>query len=194
MAKNYHHGDLREALIAETLNMIQNDEVPLIGFRELARRLDVSRTAPYRHFESVEHLLAVVAEEGYRKFLESLESVSRTAHLSNKERFRDLGIAYIHFALENASHYRLMFEPRFFQDGRFIEVKQLSSKAFDLLKQTAASCLPPDSTEEEKKHLAQLAWAFVHGISRLFIDGQWSRKRNRQKFIRDSCEKILDLL
>ena len=40
--------------------MVQNDQVHLIGFRELARRLDVSRTAPYRHFDSVEQLLAVV--------------------------------------------------------------------------------------------------------------------------------------
>jgi AcrR family transcriptional regulator len=194
MTKNYHHGDLREALIAETLDMLRRDEAALIGFRELARRLDVSRAAPYRHFESVEHLLAVVAEEGYRKFVESLELVTENKTLSAKERFLELGVAYINFALENSAHYRLMFDPKFFQDDRFKEVKQLSSKSFGLLKQTTASCLASDATAEEKNHMANLAWAAVHGMSRLFIDGQWNKMRDRQTYIRESCRKLLLLV
>ncbi len=194
MTKKYHHGDLREALIAETLDMLRQDEGNLIGFRELARRLDVSRTAPYRHFESVEHLLAVVAEEGYRKFVEALEVVTKNKALAGKDRFLELGVAYLNFALENSSHYRLMFDPKFFQDDSFKEVKQLSSQSFGLLKQTAAAGLPPDATEDEKNQLANLAWAAVHGMSRLFIDGQWNRMRDRQKFIRESCRKLLALV
>ncbi len=194
MTKKYHHGDLREALIAETLDMLRQDEGNLIGFRELARRLDVSRTAPYRHFESVEHLLAVVAEEGYRKFVEALEVVTENKALLGKERFLELGVAYLNFALENSSHYRLMFDPKFFQDDSFKEVKQLSSQSFGLLKQTVAACLPSDATEDEINQLANIAWAAVHGMSRLFIDGQWNRMRDRQKFIRESCRKLLALV
>jgi AcrR family transcriptional regulator len=194
MTKKYHHGDLREALIAETLEMLRKDEGALIGFRELARRLEVSRTAPYRHFDSVEHLLAVVAEEGFRKFVEALEVVTDDKTLSSKERFQELGVAYINFALKNPSHYRLMFDPKFFQVDRFKEVKQLSSKSFGLLKRTASACLPPDTTEEETTHIANIAWAAVHGMSRLFIDGQWNKMRGQQKFIRESCRKLLTIV
>lgn len=194
MTKNYHHGDLREALIAETLDMLRKDEGALIGFRELARRLDVSRTAPYRHFESVEHLLAVVAADGYEKFLAALEAVTEGGTWDGKDRFLELGVAYVNFALENPAHYRLMFDPRFFQDERFQEVKRLSSKSFGLLKQTAAACLPSDATDEEKNHIANLAWASVHGMSRLFIDGQWQRVGKRKSYIRESCRKLLSIL
>jgi AcrR family transcriptional regulator len=194
MTKKYHHGDLREALIAETLEMLRNDEGSLIGFRELARRLDVSRTAPYRHFESVEHLLAVVAEEGYRKFVTALEQVTGNQINTSKERVLQLGVAYINFALDNSSHYRLMFDPKFFQDDRFKEIKQLSSISFGILKQAVASCLPADATDAEATHMANLAWAMVHGMARLFIDGQWNRIRARQEFIHESCRKLLAML
>ncbi|MFW7378960.1 MAG: TetR/AcrR family transcriptional regulator [Oligoflexus sp.] len=194
MTKQYHHGDLRDALIAGTLEMIKHDEAHLIGFRELARRLDVSRAAPYRHFESVENLLAVVAEEGYRKFVAALEPVAENESLSKKERFLELGIAYINFALENSAHYRLMFDQRFFQKGRFKEVELLATKAFNLLKQTASACLTADASQEEKNQVANLAWASVHGISKLFIDGQWNHIQDRQKFIRYSCEKLIAIV
>lgn len=194
MTKNYHHGDLRDALVAETLNMLHKDEGALIGFRELARRLDVSRTAPYRHFESVEHLLAVVAADGYEKFLVTLEAVTEDGSLNGQDCFLELGVAYVNFALANPAHYRLMFDPRFFQDDRFQEVKRLSSKSFGLLKQTAAYCLPSDATEEEKNHIANLAWASVHGMSRLFMDGQWHRVSKRKAYIRESCRKLLAIL
>jgi len=194
MTEQYHHGDLRHALIEATLGMIRSDEVHLIGFRELARRLDVSRTAPYRHFESVENLLAVVAEEGYQKFIAALETVTGNTDLPPKDRFMELGIVYINFALENSAHYRLMFDPRFFQEGSFKNIERLAAKSFGLLKQTAAACMAADATAEEKNQVANLAWASVHGIAKLFIDGQWRHVKDRQALIRYSCQKMLAMV
>jgi AcrR family transcriptional regulator len=194
MTKNYHHGDLREALITETLNMLRKDEGALIGFRELARRLDVSRTAPYRHFESVEQLLAVVAAEGLQRFVTALQMVADNSAICGKESFLELGVAYVNFAVDNSAHYRLMFDPRFFQDDGFPEVKNLAAKSFGYLKQAVAVCLPPEATDDEKNHMANLAWAAVHGMSRLFIDGQWNKIKNKQTYIRESCRKLLSIL
>ncbi|MDQ3233157.1 MAG: TetR/AcrR family transcriptional regulator [Pseudobdellovibrionaceae bacterium] len=194
MTKQYHHGDLREALIDATLEMLKNDEAHLIGFRELARRLDVSRAAPYRHFESVESLLGFIAEEGYRKFIEALEPVALHGTLGSKERFLELGIVYVNFALKNSAHYRLMFDQRFFKTGTFPKVEQLAAQAFGLLKLTASACLPADAAPDEKNQLANLAWASVHGISKLFIDGQWDQVQDRQKFIRYACEKLVAIV
>lgn len=191
LGKSYHHGDLRQALLDATLGMIRDDEVQLIGFRELARRLDVSRTAPYRHFESVEQLLAVVVEEGFQKFVAALERVTGDASIRGQRRLIELGVAYVHFALENSAHYRLMFDPRFFEKGRFPAIQALSARAFGLLKETAAVCLPQGASKAEKAHMANLAWAAVHGMARLFIDGQWNHVKNRPRFIRESCEKFL---
>lgn len=194
MAKNYHHGDLRRALMEKTLEFVQNDEVHLIGFRELARQLDVSRTAPYRHFESVEALLAAVAGEGFTTFIEALQSVMVQPGLTNRERFVQLGIAYLHFALQNSAHYRLMFDQKYYKKDDFPEVSRLAVQAFDLLRQTSSACMPKTATAKERLQLATLAWSNVHGLSKLFIDGQLPYIKDREKFVRYSCEKLLSLV
>jgi AcrR family transcriptional regulator len=192
--RSYHHGDLRGALINTTLEMIRGGEVHLIGFRELARRLDVSRTAPYRHFLSVEHLKSVVVEEGFQKFVDALEKVTGEKNSESKALFLELGLAYIHFGLENPAHYRLMFDPLFFEKGKHEKIQKLSSRAFALLRQTVEKCLPPDTSEGEKTDFANLAWATVHGITRFCIDGQWNHIRERETFLHKSCERLLKLL
>ncbi|MBP8919352.1 MAG: TetR family transcriptional regulator, partial [Micropruina sp.] len=44
----YHHGDLRAALVASAIEMLEGGEA--YSMRAVARRAGVSPTAPYRHF------------------------------------------------------------------------------------------------------------------------------------------------
>jgi len=194
MEKTYHHGDLKAALMNTALRMIAAHEEHQIGFRELARRLDVSRSAPYRHFESVEHLFASVIEQGYHMFIERLQKVVNAQEWDARTRFLELGITYITFALEHPAHYRLMFDQRFFRGSPYPEIKKLSREAFRLLKHTVQASLPGDTPGHKVNELSQLAWACVHGMSRLFIDGQWEGLRHRQEFIRTSCQRLLTLV
>jgi AcrR family transcriptional regulator len=48
--EEYHHGDLRRALIAATVALIEEQGPEAFTLREVARRVGVSHTAPYRHF------------------------------------------------------------------------------------------------------------------------------------------------
>lgn len=194
LKKAYHHSNLRQALIDETLEMIAHGEVHLLGFRELARRLNVSRTAPYRHFENMEHLSAVVVEQGLQRFVVKLDEVLAKPDLDPKERFFELGYTYVTFALDHAAYYRMMFDPQFFQNDKYQEIKALSAKAFGSLLKTAGACLPEQVGERERVNLANIAWASVHGISRLFIDGQWEQIKDKPKFIRYACRKLLNLV
>ena len=57
----YHHGDLRNALIAAALAAVEQDGPDAVSLRDLAQNLGVSRAAPYRHFEDRDALLAAVA-------------------------------------------------------------------------------------------------------------------------------------
>ncbi len=194
MARNYHHGDLRRALMEKTLEFVQKDQVHLIGFRELARQLDVSRSAPYRHFASVEALLAAVVGEGFEVFIEALRPATVQSGLTPREKFLNLGLAYVHFALEHSAHYRLMFDQKYYKKDDFPDVSQLASQAFDLLRQTSSACLPESASPEQRIQLATLAWSCVHGLSKLFIDGQLHHIKDREKFVRYSCEKLLTLV
>jgi AcrR family transcriptional regulator len=69
----YHHGDLRQALIEAALDIItEARDSANVSLREVARRVGVSQSAPYRHFADKETLLATVAEEGFQQLLSAL--------------------------------------------------------------------------------------------------------------------------
>src|SRR6185503_21216238 len=65
---NYHHGDLRRALLDAALREVAERGVKDISLRALARAVGVSPRAPYRHFQTKDDLLAAVAAEGFVEY------------------------------------------------------------------------------------------------------------------------------
>ena len=63
---HYHHGDLRRAFVDEAVRTIHRQGVEHLTLRSVVEKLDVSRTALYRHFSDKQALLASVGREGFR--------------------------------------------------------------------------------------------------------------------------------
>lgn len=171
-AGQYHHGDLRRALLAEALRTIQAGGVEQLTLRGVGATLGVSRTALYRHFADKQALLAVVGREGFRMLREAL-TAAREEHGGGRPGFEAMGAAYVRFAAAHPSHYRVMF-------GRFIES---CSKDPDFVEEAqAAFQVLVDSLVEQQRAglvrgddpllLARFIWSIVHGIAMLVIDGQ----------------------
>jgi AcrR family transcriptional regulator len=169
----YHHGNLRPALIAAARNMLDTDGPGAVSLREAARRIGVSATATYRHFADKDHLLAVVAAEGYREFAERL----RQAH-AGSEGFSGVGMAYIEFALEHPGLFRLMFGPLRRDLKRYPELAEASDEAFAMLQKSAAHF--DGGRGEDVETVAYAAWSFSHGLARLVLDEVIPRERARQ--------------
>ena len=53
----YHQEDLREKILVESLKIIYDTGVSSLSLRDVARRLNVSHSAPYRHFQSKDVLI-----------------------------------------------------------------------------------------------------------------------------------------
>ena len=63
--KSYHHGDLRQALLAEATAMLEESGADGLSLRALARRVGVSHAAPGHHFADRNALLAELAADGF---------------------------------------------------------------------------------------------------------------------------------
>ena len=61
----YHHGNLRDAVLREAEQALEQRGIGSISLREISRALDVSHTAPRRHFPTKQSLLDALAIHGY---------------------------------------------------------------------------------------------------------------------------------
>src|SRR5260370_15715095 len=104
----YHHGDLQRALLGDAVRTIREEGIDAVTLRAVGARLGVSRTALYRHFADKSALLAAVAREGFQRFGQDLTD-AWTGAGRGRAGFNAIGMAYVHFALANSSHYRVMF-------------------------------------------------------------------------------------
>jgi AcrR family transcriptional regulator len=190
--KTYHHVDLRSALLESAARIVAEKGVDGVTMRDLARRAGVSRTAPYRHFADKTELLAAVAEDGFRR----LSTAIRNAREKSTGPIRGLEnafIAYVAFAVENPTHYRLMFGPRFLDFSRHPRLAETAREAFHQLEVTIrdgqqAGRIQPGASFD----LALVCWSMAHGMSTLFIDGRIPPGKNVRTFSRAACRSLLD--
>lgn len=70
--KAYHHGDLRRAIIETALDTLQEQQGWQFTLREIARRANVSHSAPYRHFPDKAALLHELALIGFDRLRDEL--------------------------------------------------------------------------------------------------------------------------
>ena len=157
----YHHGALRPALIAVAREMLANDGPAAVSLREAARRVGVSATATYRHFQDKEHLLAAVAAEGFVEFAEQLRA-------GGASEFTGMGMAYLQFAIRNPGLFRLMFGPLLKERDKYPQLAEAADASFAVLLDGARRVVAEDNADVETT--AYASWSFSHGLARLVID------------------------
>lgn len=170
---SYHHGNLRQALVEQGLVLLESSPQGEFSLRELARQVGVSANAAYRHFDNKEALLAALAAEGFRRMLTS-QAQAATSGADLREGFRKAGRAYVRFAQDHPSLFRLMFGG-LLANHPSEELKQASVDTFGLLNSTVAHLLGVDAADRRVTVGSLSAWSVVHGLSHLVLDGQFER-------------------
>ena len=126
----YHHGNLREQLIFCAYDWISSNGIESISLRKIAKIAKVSQTAPYRHFDSKEHMLAEVATLGFEKL--SSEMNKNKATDNPVDDLVKCGVTYIEFGLANEHIIDLMFNYPM-KKTDFPELLAAADKAFGML-------------------------------------------------------------
>ena len=170
--KPYHHGNLREHLIAAALEIIAESGTGALSLREAARRAGVSHTAPYRHFDSKAALIAAVAGEGFRALYDAVEAAMDDAVDETVVRLGVSGVAYVKFAARHPAHFRVMFGPDCDLDD-YPESREVAQAAFQQLLDAVIACQEAGALRKDNPlALARVAWSQVHGLSALIVDGK----------------------
>ncbi len=169
----YHHGDLRNAAVAEAVRLIGQTRDTDFTLRDLAARLRVSSTALYRHFPSKLALLAAVAEEGFRELVEACARHEMLLETDPVAGLREQGLEYVRFALGNPGHFRVMFSPELARaKEQFPSLREAGQASYQQLKGTLTVCQARGLLNDfDLDAIALTAWSTVHGIATLLLDG-----------------------
>lgn len=168
---SYHHGDLRAALLAEALKLLEKRDFEQLSVREVARNVGVSATAVYRHFPCKESLLEALAAKGLQILAEQQQWAAKG---NGRAAFAQSGRAYVRFALANPNLFRLIFIHR--PSRLRPDVESPEGSPARLLRNYVAKALGPRATQEQVFVAALRAWALVHGLSMLILDEQVERR------------------
>lgn len=165
----YHHGRLRESLIAEGLLLLAESPQGDISLRALARRVGVTPNAAYRHFADKGALLVALAAEGFRQLQTAQQQAARDAPPGQMLSLS--GRAYLRFAWENPALFRLMFGAHL-ADREDAELRAAAAEAYQALRRGVATAKDAQAEAVDVEAATLRAWGLVHGLSHLMLDGQ----------------------
>lgn len=158
--KTYHHGNLKEELIACACKLCDRDGYTKLSIRSLAKESGVSQTAPYRHFETKECVYAAVATVGFKKlnelvFFDSPKKITKTKLVANASK-------YIEFGLKNANTYDLMFGTAVGNFADYPDLLKSANETYDNMKDSFASLA--DDSEQNIAFKCITLWSMLHGL------------------------------
>jgi AcrR family transcriptional regulator len=167
-SKTYHHGDLREALVAAAIALLEEKGLSGFTLRQCARRAGVSHAAPAHHFATADDLLAEIAARGFERFVLALGKAADQTGGSPLARLEAMGRAYVAFALANPPIYGLMFR---MGAGALASphLKAASTAAWQQLCDGVSAVLG-EKRRSEVMAKASAVWALVHGTATLMMD------------------------
>lgn len=168
----YHHGALRDALLAAAEAILDEQGLESFSLRECARRAGVSHAAPAHHFGDARGLLTAYAALGCERMAQRMARYRKQAAAEPAAQLIAVGQAYIDFALAHRAQFQLM-NRRDRLDRRDPALQSAGSRASAMLNETLtdamrAAGLPPHTTAER----AVLAWSAVHGFAMLALEGE----------------------
>lgn len=182
----YHHGNLRRELLDAAIALFAERGSLDFTLRELARAVGVTHSAPYRHFESKQELIAALRQEVFARLAERERHALSRAGANPRARVRALGEAYVRFAITEPVAFRLVLahpvegQPAAERGG---DTSDAGEESYRLLVTAIedARTAGVARTDLSARELALAAWSLVHGLASLLASGRVPVSESRVK-------------
>lgn len=168
--RTYHHGDLRNTLIAQGVALLEEAGLAKLSLRAIAARAGVSHAAPRNHFAHLRGLLTAMAAEGFRRHVAFMRAglprrASRTAKLAAAMQ------GYVRFAREHPHLFALMFSSDLC-DLDDPELQAAGAESYGVLREISAGLDWDKADRPDADFRAEtMIWSLVHGFAQLSNSG-----------------------
>ena len=159
--------EVRKKILDAARELFEKEGYDNVTMRRIAEAIEYSPTTIYLHFEDKDDLVRALCHEDFGRLLEALSLIPPAA--DPLETIRQLGRAYVGFAVQNPNHFRFMFmrsaredemdgpgEPGWRSFGALLEAVRRAVDAGRFRKVDALVA-------------AQILWMSVHGVASALI-------------------------
>jgi len=189
----FHHGDLREALIAATRALLIEHGPDGFTLADACRCAGVTTAAPYKHFRDKQEILEEIVLRGFGELTAANARAVAEGGPGTIAGITAMGISYLEFAVAQPALFRLMFGHK----SEIMKVRQVDESGKQCLKHViseVASYGRKHGHPADAEAIALRLWTFVHGASSLELDGDYERVARGldvRKMIADVTSKLL---
>jgi AcrR family transcriptional regulator len=156
------------AILDAVRDLMAEGGIEAISMRAVADRVGVTATALYHYFQNKQDLVDRVVRGAFERFGAELEDAARREPLGSMARVAALGEAYLRFAVENETYFRVIFR---------IDVKDPPAMedlpgggGYPLLRQCVTDAMASGAMRPADPDLvAHYLWMLVHGIVTLAL-------------------------
>lgn len=183
--KKYHHGDLEEALLGAGMREAKTSGTKNLGVNSLAKEVNVSPMAVYRHFSNGESLRAGISQQAREEMARRmLNAVALETGV--KERFHAVGKTYMEFALNEPGLFAVAFVAC--EEGPKREDSPSAWLVFQdsILDLCNAGLIETNEVEQ----VAAFAWASVHGFATLAGGNDPKRPKSSDEAITNLLDRV----
>jgi len=178
--QSYHHGALKEALIAAGEAVLAERGLQGFTLRECARRAGVSHAAPKHHFGDVRGLLTVIAARGFDQLTRRLRTKLRAAGADLEAQFSATAEAYLGFAEAYPEHFRIMFRSDLIDVYAPVAIAAAQQTFRELTNVIHRQHGEPEVADGVELSLMSthviddivVGWSYIHGLAHLKVEGQ----------------------
>jgi len=170
--KPYHHGDLHQEILCAACDLLEQENIASLSLRQVAKKVGVSHTAPYRHFKDKESLLAGIAGVGFNQLSTRLiEAVAANIN-DPAAQLKAAAHGYVKMSLSHPQCTQLMFGGILPCDDTYPELRASGDSAFAGLKSIIEQGQVNGVFKQgDIETLALTVWSSIHGLALLLIGG-----------------------
>lgn len=182
--KAYHHGNLEEALLKVGMKEAKATGPRNLGVTHLARMVNVTPMAIYRHFPNGENLKAAISQQAREELARRMaRAVAKETDV--KLRFMATGREYIKFGLEEPGLLAVAF-----LDCDELPSREDNPSARNILHDAILDlCNEGIVKANDVEAIAHFAWSIVHGFTMLASSADLFRPGSDGAEIEDILER-----
>lgn len=141
-----------------------------VTMRQIAAELGWSSTTAYRYFKNRDEILAAVRAAAFNRFCEVIEK-AMGSNADPRKSARNVGQAYLGFALENSAAYRMMFDVSQADVTGNAELTEALARARRSMVAYVTPMIDHGILRGQAHVLGQMLWAAAHGLVMLRLSG-----------------------